>query len=98
MKFTSFLTALGGAALSVMTLAQVPSPGGTAPQPRANQRASLRPVMADDLAKGAADDWLTYHGSYTGDHYSTLTQISTQTVARLRRAWISDIDAPVVPA
>jgi len=36
---------------------------------------------------GAADDWLTYSGSYRSDRYSTLAQITTANVAQLRVAW-----------
>jgi len=46
----------------------------------------------------AGADWLTYHGAYSGTHYSTLSQVDTRTVARLQRAWISDTDAAQSPA
>ena len=58
----------------------------------------MRPVTHADLSKPAAADWLTYHGSYDGTHYSTLTQIDTRTVGRLQRAWVSDTDPAVAPA
>src|SRR3954465_5818178 len=80
--------------LSFTAFAQTPAAPPTAPPAtRPNERVSVRPVIAEDLAKPAAADWLTYHGSYTGNHYSTLTQIDTRNVANLRRAWVSDTDA-----
>ena len=85
-------------ALSVMLLAQSAQGPATAPVERPTQRVAVRPVTADDLSRPAAADWLTYHGSYTGNHFSTLTQVDTQTVARLQRAWVSDTDAPAAPA
>jgi alcohol dehydrogenase (cytochrome c) len=84
--------------LTVVALAQVPAAPTPAPQGRPNERASVRPVSHADLGKPAAADWLTYHGSYDGTHYSTLTQIDTRTVARLQRAWVSDTDPAVAPA
>jgi alcohol dehydrogenase (cytochrome c) len=42
-----------------------------------------------------ADDWLTYHGSFSGVHYSPLTQIDKGNVATLHRMWISDTDPAV---
>ena len=85
-------------ALSVMVLAQSAQGPATAPVERPTQRVVVRPVTADDLSRPAAADWLTYHGSYTGNHFSTLTQVDMQTVARLQRAWVSDTDAPAAPA
>ncbi len=44
-----------------------------------------RVLNADkELAKG---NWVTYHGSYKGWHYSPLEQISTKTVGKLTEAW-----------
>jgi alcohol dehydrogenase (cytochrome c) len=36
----------------------------------------------------AGNDWLTYGGSYTGDRFSTLTQINTQNVPTLALRWL----------
>jgi alcohol dehydrogenase (cytochrome c) len=36
----------------------------------------------------AGDDWLTYGGSYTGDRFSTLSQIDTQNVPTLALRWL----------
>lgn len=62
---------------------------------RPNRRAAIRPVSADDLMKEPADDWLTYHGSFSGNHYSPLAHIDKGNVATLRREWISDTDPAV---
>jgi alcohol dehydrogenase (cytochrome c) len=42
----------------------------------------------DDIAKGAAENWLTYAGSYAGWRYSPLTQITPQNVNSLVPKWI----------
>jgi alcohol dehydrogenase (cytochrome c) len=91
------ITALWGV-LSLVAAAQTPSVPSTATPARPNQRVAVRPVTADELARPAAADWLTYHGSYTGNHFSTLTQIDTRSIAGLRRAWISDTDPAVAAA
>jgi alcohol dehydrogenase (cytochrome c) len=99
MTFKPASTFAVSTALSVSIASALGAPAALAlPQSRPNQRASVRPVTAQDLATSAADDWLTYHGSYTGHHYSTLAQVTTRTVARLRRAWVSDTDAPAAAA
>ena len=43
-----------------------------------------------DLARTryAGDDWMTYGGSYSGDRFSTLTQIDTQNVSSLALRWL----------
>lgn len=85
-------------AASIALVAQTSAPPSGVPAGRPNQRATVRPVTADELMKSAGADWLTYHGSYNGNHFSPLTQIDTRTVAELRRAWVSDTDAAVMPA
>ncbi|MDB5439573.1 MAG: Pyrrolo-quinoline quinone [Caulobacteraceae bacterium] len=67
-----------------------------APAGRPNQRANITPVTQADLNKPAGDEWLSYHGSYTGNHYSTLSQINATNVTKLKRAWTSDVDEPFV--
>ena len=39
-------------------------------------------------ARYAGDEWLTYGGSYSGDRFSTLTQINTGNVANLALRWL----------
>ncbi len=36
----------------------------------------------------AANDWLTFSGSYGGDRFSTLSEINTQNVSRLALRWL----------
>ncbi len=62
---------------------------------RPNKLAKIKPVSQADLDKPAGDEWLSYHGSYRGDHFSTLADVTTANVGKLQRAWVSDIDAPV---
>jgi acido-empty-quinoprotein group A len=40
----------------------------------------------------AAADWPTYHGDYSGRHYSPLTQINAGNVDRLTLAWVHRLD------
>jgi alcohol dehydrogenase (cytochrome c) len=84
-------------AWSLLTVLAVSgAPQETPPQSaRPNQRATIRPVSADELMNSPADDWLTYHGSFSGVHYSPLTQIDKGNVATLHRMWISDTDPAV---
>lgn len=62
-----------------------------------NQRANIQPVTADDLLKPAGAEWLTYHGDFTGDHYSNLNQVTTANVAKLKRAWVSQTNPIMAP-
>jgi len=81
--------------LSLLTVSGAPQDPPTQPAARPNQRATIRPVSADELMKSPADDWLTYHGSLSGNHYSPLKQIDKGNVATLQRVWISDTDPAV---
>src|SRR5690349_10077877 len=65
---------------------------------RPNQRVTISPVSPSELAKPAGADWITYHGEYSGNHFSTLTQVDTRNVTKLHRAWVSDTDPAAVPA
>src|SRR5215831_6018924 len=40
------------------------------------------------LRKPATDSWPTYHGDYSGRHYSTLKQINDTNVNHLTLAWV----------
>ena len=40
------------------------------------------------LLKSAIDSWPTYHGDYSGRHYSTLNQINRANVKALSLAWV----------
>ena len=44
-------------------------------------------IRATDLAEPAIENWLTYHGDYTGQRHSTLDQISPDNVRTLTLAW-----------
>lgn len=39
-------------------------------------------------ARSEPQNWLTYHGTYDGERYSALDQITTANVASLRPAWV----------
>src|SRR5215475_6049127 len=46
-------------------------------------------VTAKDLlAQPVGADWTSYNGDYTGRRYSSLNQINTENVGRLRAAWV----------
>ena len=44
-------------------------------------------VDSDMLRDPPADAWLTYHGDYTGQRHSKLSQITPANVAQLKQAW-----------
>ncbi len=46
------------------------------------------PLDPSLLTKPATDSWPTYHGDYTGQHYSTLKQVNTTNVKNLTLAWV----------
>jgi alcohol dehydrogenase (cytochrome c) len=39
------------------------------------------------LLSPPADAWLTYHGDYSGQRHSTLTQITAENIGRLKQVW-----------
>lgn len=87
------------AALAATAEAQSNAPSSrlpsTAPTMRKpNRHAEIMAVTQNDLLKPAGDEWLSYHGDYTGRHFSTLGQITTGNVAKLTRAWMSNVDRP----
>ena len=47
-------------------------------------------VTAERLVRARSEphNWLSYYGAYDGQRYSTLEQINTQNVARLKPAWV----------
>src|SRR5436189_1418868 len=47
-------------------------------------QAELDPAL---LGKPPVDAWPTYHGDYSGRHYSTLTQINQSNVKNLTLSW-----------
>ena len=51
----------------------------------AQQGAALDPAA---LLKAPTDSWPTYHGDYSGRHYSPLTQINADNVKNLQLAWV----------
>jgi alcohol dehydrogenase (cytochrome c) len=79
-------------AYSVAAIAQNAGPSDGVLAPRPVIPVAIRPVTPDDLTKPAGADWLTYHGTLMGGHYSTLSQIDLRTAPSLRRAWVSDTE------
>jgi len=47
-----------------------------------------QPVDTGRIDAGSQNDWLTYHGSYKGYHYSPLDQINASNVGNLGVAWM----------
>ena len=72
------------ALLAAPALAQDGPPASTGPLP--NGQAQIAPVTADDLLATHGREWLTYHGDYSGRHWSPLGQIRRDNVGTLRRA------------
>ena len=54
--------------------------------------ASAPAFRPDDLARFAGTNWPTVGGDYEQDRYSTLSQIDTGNVARLKAAWHVHLD------
>ncbi|MGA8594984.1 MAG: PQQ-dependent dehydrogenase, methanol/ethanol family [Bryobacteraceae bacterium] len=50
--------------------------------------ASIDVSSSDLAAQPIAANWLSYNGDYTGRRYSSLAQIGTQNVGRLRAQWV----------
>ena len=50
--------------------------------------ASSAQVSHDAIAKGAANDWLTYAGTYAGWRYSPLTQITADNAKNVVPKWV----------
>jgi alcohol dehydrogenase (cytochrome c) len=42
----------------------------------------------DLLARPVGENWTSYNGDYTGQRYSSLSQINTENVSQLRAAWV----------
>jgi alcohol dehydrogenase (cytochrome c) len=50
-------------------------------------RVAAQGLDPDTVAKPPADSWPTYHGDYSGQHHSGLTQITPANVHQLTLAW-----------
>jgi len=50
------------------------------------------PTSVSELSKPAIKAWATYHGDFSGRHFSTLKQIDTTNVKGLSLAWIYRVD------
>ena len=65
----------------------------SAPELNARLRGSAPPVVQGvtferiRAARSEPQNWLTYYGAYDGQRYSTLDEITTANVSRLRPAW-----------
>src|SRR5438105_12645504 len=58
------------------------------------------PIGAQDvdpkhLLHPPTDAWLTYHGDYTGQRHSKLTQITPENVGRLKQVWRFQASQPL---
>jgi alcohol dehydrogenase (cytochrome c) len=49
--------------------------------------AGAQNIDPKELLSPPADTWPTYHGDYTGERHSRLTQITPENVAQLRQVW-----------
>jgi alcohol dehydrogenase (cytochrome c) len=47
---------------------------------------------ADQLSRAPAENWLTYHGDYSGRRFSRLAQIDRSSVKRLSARWVFQAD------
>ncbi len=62
----------------------------------AQDRTAPRPVTEADLIAGfkSPERWLTFHGDYTGQRHSPLSQLTPQNVAGLVPQWIFQAETP----
>lgn len=49
-------------------------------------------ITADDLLHPKGDSWPTFHGDYSGRHYSSLKEINASNVHNLTLAWVAPIN------
>ena len=65
-------------------------PGSTAPaQPEQSAINAVVSVSPEDLlAQPVGANWTSYNGDYSGQRYSSLREINSENVARLRAAWV----------
>jgi alcohol dehydrogenase (cytochrome c) len=61
----------------------------------ARQSPGLTPAR---ILKPSSDSWPTFHGDYSGKHYSTLNQITAANVKGLSLAWIARLNTTITPA
>ena len=59
----------------------------------AQQRPGLSPAQ---ILKPSPDSWPTFHGDYSGRHYSTLDQINKSNVKSLSLAWTARLNTSVI--
>src|ERR1700753_3670014 len=95
MKKTAFaLLTIGTVLSAAMAPAQTSAPQNSSSQSLAspNPPASLGldPQLLD---KPATDAWPTYSGDYSGQRFSTLTQINQGNVKNLSLAWVNHLAA-----
>ena len=61
---------------------------------RSRRSASAQGLDPATLLKPPADSWPTYHGDYTGQRHSRLTQITPENVHQLTLAWTFQTGQP----
>jgi alcohol dehydrogenase (cytochrome c) len=72
----------------------VQTPGTPAPTAKEKAPAAGEEIgwigvtQSDLLRRGIKDDWLSYHGDYSGRRYSSLAQVTPANVNRLAAAWV----------
>jgi len=73
----------------VFMLAAVWSGGSALGQQVSSPAKVSQQVTAEDLAaQPVGENWASYNGDYSGRRYSSLQQINTSNVARLKAAWV----------
>ena len=80
----SLITASLAVLFPVFLAAQEPQSAAPAPSQSAASSEGLDPAT---LLKPPVDSWPTYHGDYTGQRHSKLTQITPDNVHQLTLAW-----------
>jgi len=81
---------LRGKVFTLVLLTVLRLPGSTAPaQPEQSAINAVVSVSPEDLlAQPVGANWTSYNGDYSGQRYSSLREINSENVARLRAAWV----------
>jgi glucose dehydrogenase len=51
-------------------------------------------ISTESIAQSPANNWLTYHGDYSGKRFTPLREIDPHTVSALVPKWVKHFDTP----
>jgi PQQ-dependent dehydrogenase (methanol/ethanol family) len=65
--------------------------------PLPNSIVQLARVTSSDLLQPAGQQWVNYHGDYSGRHHAAVDQINRRNVSQLQRVWVSETNPQMRP-